>query len=101
MHRTVIAKKVPHDLALETILVEVTESKEGFLDFPLLTKPGMQTTQHIKLTVCMIMPLESLLSQCGKYLIGKFTLGESTGYSTIMILEKIVNLPRRPVSFSY
>lgn len=49
----------------------------------------------------MIMPLESLLSQCGKYLIGKFILGKSTGCSTIMILGKIVSPLRGPVSLSY
>ena len=99
-------KEVPHDLAPETILVEVTESKERFSDLHFAYKawdpdntvqPNHST---LKLTVCMIMPLESLLSQCGKYLIGKFRLGESTECSTTMILGKTVNPPRGPVSLS-
>lgn len=49
----------------------------------------------------MTIPLEFLLFQCGKYLIGELTLGESTGYSAIMILGKIVSLPRGPLSLSY
>lgn len=61
-------KEVPHDLAPETIVVEVTESREGFPDLPLAykTKDADNTVRPyhsaLKLTVCVIMPLESSFS---------------------------------------
>lgn len=42
----------------------------------------------LKLTVCAIMPLDSLLSQYGKYLIGKCALSESNRYSIVTFLGK-------------
>lgn len=61
-------KEVPQDLAPETIMVEFTESKEGFSDLPLgyKTRDADNTVRPyhstLKLTVCVIMPLESSFS---------------------------------------